>query len=108
MHHKNIKLTVRKQLKKRYPNWNRLNRKAKKDISKKVLAEVVSEYDFNQDVASPVEDLLGLEEQVSTKGIITLQEMGPFIEKFENNRLIRFSSYKRSSVYIKDEGATFY
>ncbi len=107
MHHKNIKLTVRKQLKKRYPNWNRLNRKAKKDISKKVLAEVVSEYDFNQDVASPVEDLLGLEEQVPTKGIITLQEMGPFIEKFHNNRMIRFSSYKRSPVYIKDEELRF-
>ena len=39
MHHKNIKLLVRKQLKKQYPNWNRLNRKIKKEIARKVLAE---------------------------------------------------------------------
>lgn len=52
MHHKNIKLIVRKQLKKQYPNWNRLSRKTKKEIVRKVLAEAVSDYDFSGDVIS--------------------------------------------------------
>jgi asparagine synthetase A len=30
MHRKNIKFIVRKQLKKQYPNWNRLSRKENK------------------------------------------------------------------------------
>jgi hypothetical protein len=46
MHHKNIKLIVRKQLKNQFPNWKRLPKKNKKELARKVLAEVVSEYDF--------------------------------------------------------------
>ena len=54
MHHKNIRLIIRKQLKRQYPNWKRLNKKTKKEIDRKVLAEVTAEYDFNQDIqASP-------------------------------------------------------
>jgi hypothetical protein len=49
---------VRKQLKKQFPNWNRLNRKEKKEIAEKVLSELVAEYDFKQTVATPKEDLL--------------------------------------------------
>ena len=52
MHHKNIKLIVRKQLKKQYPNWNRLGRTTKKEIVRKVLAEAVSGYDFREDVVN--------------------------------------------------------
>ncbi len=52
MHHKNIKLLVRKQLKKHYQRWNRLNRKTKKEIAAKVLGEVVADYDFDQDIPS--------------------------------------------------------
>ena len=39
MHHKNIKLTVRKQLKKEFPNWKRLPKKMKREISNKVMDE---------------------------------------------------------------------
>ena len=94
MHHKNIKLIVRKQLNKRYPNWNRLNRKTKKEISRKVLAELEAGYDFSQDVVAPHEKLLGIEGQVPAKGIITLREMDHFIEMVNRNNIIRFSSYK--------------
>lgn len=69
MHSKNIKLIVRKQLKKQFPNWNRLNRKEKKEIAEKVLAELVAEYDFKQTAVAPKEDLLGIEQQMPTKGI---------------------------------------
>lgn len=53
MHHKNIKLIVRKQLKNQFPNWKRLPKKRKRELAKKVLAEVVAEYDFNQEVGAP-------------------------------------------------------
>ena len=43
MHHKNIKLIVRKQLKNQFPHWKRLPQKNKKELARKVLAEVVSE-----------------------------------------------------------------
>ena len=39
MHHKNIKLTVRKQLKKEFSNWKRLPKKMKREISNKVMDE---------------------------------------------------------------------
>jgi hypothetical protein len=45
MRHKNIKLIVRKQLKKQYPNWKRLPEKIKKELAGAVLAEAVAEYD---------------------------------------------------------------
>jgi len=47
MHHKNIKALVRKQLKKQFPNWKRLDHKTKQTLSEQVLAEVEAEYDFN-------------------------------------------------------------
>jgi hypothetical protein len=41
MYHKDIKSEVITQLKKEYPNWNSVPRKIKKQISDKVLKEVV-------------------------------------------------------------------
>ena len=70
MHHKNIKLIIRKQLKKQYPGWNRLKRKVKKHIIREVMAEYTSDYDFRGDVVAPREELLGIDQQVPVKGII--------------------------------------
>ena len=103
MHYKNIKLLIRKQLKKQYPNWNRLSRKIKKEIACKVLAEVTAEYDFNGDIAASPSELLGIEQQVTPTGIITLDKMARFIDMINKNSIIKFSSYKRSPLYIKDE-----
>ena len=103
MHHKNIKLSIRKQLKNQYPHWNRLNRKTKKEIARKVLAEVTSEYDFSGDITASHEELLAIEQQVPAKGIIKLDEMARFIEIIYKNSIIKFSSYKRSPLFIKDE-----
>jgi hypothetical protein len=103
MHHKNIKLTVRKQLKKQYPNWNRLGRKTKKEIVRKVLAEAVSDYDFSGDVVAQPEELLGIEQQVPSKGIIKFKEMAQLIDKVNKNRIVRFCNYKRSSKYITNK-----
>ena len=106
MHHKNIKLSVRKQLKKQYPNWKRLGRKLKKEIARKILAEAEAEYDFKQAIDVPEEELLGIEEQLP-KGIIKLDEMARYIDMINDNRIIKFSSYNRSPIYIKDEELAF-
>jgi hypothetical protein len=103
MHHKNIKLLVRKQLKKQYPDWNRLRKKIKKEIARKVLAEVTAEYDFKSDITASPSELLGIEQQVEATGIIPLDEMARFIEMINKNSIIRFNSYKRSPLYIKDK-----
>jgi hypothetical protein len=110
MHHKNIKLLIRKQLKKSYPNWKRLLKKEKKKIAKQILEDTVAEYDFNQEITVSAEDLLGVETQSPGRGIIKLEEMGRFIDKVNNNkRIVPLDIYgdKRSSTYIADEELGF-
>jgi len=107
MHHKNIKLLVRKQLKKHYPRWNRLNRKTKKEIAAKVLGEVVADYDFGQDIPSSREELLGVKQQMACNGIITLEKMAHLVDMVDKNRIIKLSRYRRSPIYIKDEELQF-
>lgn len=106
MHHKNIKLIIRKQLEKQFPNWKRLSRKQKKYIARKVLSEVVAEYDFKQDLDAPVEELLGIDAQIP-KGVIGLDEMARYIDIVNKNSIIKLSGYKRSPIYIKDEELAF-
>ena len=106
MHHKNVKLSVLKQLKKQYPNWKRLGRKHKKEIARKVLAEAKATYDFSQTINAPKEELLGIAEQLP-KGIIKLDDMARHIDMLNNNRIIKFSSYNRSPIHIKDEELAF-
>ena len=107
MHHKNIKLIVRKQLKKQFPNWHRLSKKTKKDVAKKVLAEVIREYDFKQEVEAPIHELLTIETQLPGKGIISLDEMAGFIDTVNNSKIMKLCNVKRSSTYIEDEELRF-
>jgi len=107
MHHKDIKLIIRKQLKRQYPDWKRLTRKTKKATARKVLAEVSAEYDFKQDIRASREELLGIEQQIPTKGIIKLDEMARFIHMINSSKLIKFNSYNRSPIYIKDAELRF-
>ena len=107
MHHKDIKLTLRKQLKKQFPNWKRLPKKMKKELAKEVLAEAIGEYDFKQEIESPIEELLAIETQLPAKGIIKLEEMARLIDMVNNNKIIKFCKNKRSSNYINDEELQF-
>ena len=66
-------------LTKQYPNWKRLSRKQKKVISKAVLNEAVAQYDFEQDIQVPLEELIGIE------------EMAHFIDAFNSGKFIRFN-----------------
>ena len=65
--------------------------------------KLTAEYDFNGDIIASPSELLGIEQQVPAKGIISLDEMARFIDMVNKNRIIKFSSYKRSPLYIKDE-----
>ena len=103
MHHKAIKAQIRKQLKTRYLNWHRLTKKEKKAVAKKVLDEVVANYDFKQEVTTPLEVLLGIETQLPTAAIMDLDEMGQFIQTHKNSVLFKLKSKKRHPLHIKDE-----
>ena len=107
MHHKNIKLIIRKQLKNKFPNWKRLPKKLKKQIARDVLKEACAEYDFDQQVIASDAELLGIETQCSDKGIMNLDEMAQFIAMVNSSKIIKFSNYNRSSIYIKDEELQF-
>ena len=107
MHHKAIKAQIRKQLKIRYLNWHRLAKKEKKAVAKKVLNEVVANYDFKQEVITPVEELLGIESQLPTAAIMNLDEMGRFIDSHKNSVLFKLNSKKRHPLHIKDEELRF-
>jgi hypothetical protein len=107
MHHKNIKLTVRKQLKKQFSNWKRLSKKTKKELAKKVLTEMISEYYFKQAVEAPLEELLVIETQFSGKGIIKLDEMARLVDIANSNMINKLSNYNRSPIYIDDEELQF-
>ena len=107
MHHKNIKLTVRKQLKNQFPDWKRLPKKNKKELACKGLTEVVDEYDFKQEINTPVDQLLAIEGQHPAKGIIRLDEMARLIEKVNSTKIIKFSNYNRSHTYINDQELQF-
>jgi hypothetical protein len=102
MHAKDIKAQVRKQLKTEYPNWKRLTKKEKKAISKMVLDEIIKGYDCNQEIETPLPELLGLENQLLTAGIMNLEEMERFIESHKSGILFNLRSKKRQTLYIKD------
>ena len=107
MHHKHIKNEVIVQLKKEFPNWKKIPKKMKKEIANKVLKEIVDEYDFKQEISTPIEKLLGIENQIPEKGLIKLDKMTEYIEKIHSDRILKFSNYDRSAIYIKDKELQF-
>ena len=107
MHGKAIKAQIRKQLKTRYSNWDRLSRKEKKSIAKKVLEEVVKDYDFKQEVTTPLEVMLGIDAQLPSSGIMDLDEMERFIQGQKNSVLFKLNRKKRHPLHIKDQELKF-
>jgi len=107
MHHKAIKAEIRKQLKTQHPNWQCLTKKEKKTIAKRVLDEVVKNYDFKQEVTTPTELLLGIESQLPTASIMNIDEMGRFIEGCKDSILFKLNRKRRRPLHIKDEELRF-
>jgi len=72
-----------------------------------MLAKAVERYDFKQEIEAPIEELLAIETQHPAKGIIKLDEMARFIDMVNSTKIIRFSRYKCSSIYINDNEMEF-
>ncbi len=107
MHHKQLKALIRKQLKKEYPHWKQLSKKAKRSLTKQVLHAVVETYDFQQDITMPPEELLGVEEQIPIEGIMTLEEMRAFVESFPPVPADALVPSSRSGRYVYDRELRF-
>jgi hypothetical protein len=107
MHHKNIKALVRKQLKINYRHWMSLNKKDKKRIARMVLDEVVKDYDFGHEIKASGPELLGIENQLPTPGIMNLEEMEWFINSHKHDVLFKLNRHKKQALYLKDKELGF-
>jgi hypothetical protein len=107
MHHKAIKAQIKKQLKTRYPNWDRLSRNEKKVVAKKILDEVVKDYDFKQEVTTPLEMMLGIDAQLPSSGIMNLGKMERFVQGQKKSVLFKLNRKKRHPLHIKDQELRF-
>jgi len=67
----------------------------------------VANYDFKQEVTTPVEELFGIEAQLPTAAIMDLDEMGRFIDNHKNSVLFKLNNKKRHPLHIKDEELRF-
>jgi len=79
----------------------------KREIFQQVVDEFTTDYDFNQEITASMAELLGIENQLPTEGIIPLGEMAQYIDKVTSDRIIKLSNDDRSSIYIKDEELQF-
>ena len=107
MHHKNIKAIIRKQLKTNYRNWKRLKKREKREIAQKVLNEVLAGYDFKKEVETDTLELLGIEQQKLTSGMMDLDEMARFIDSHENDVLFKLNQKRRKPSCLKDNELIF-
>ena len=68
---------------------------------------MVVSYDFNKEIKTDKSELLGIELQKITSGMMNIDEMTQFIEKHENDVLFKFNTVKRHSSYFKDKELSF-
>jgi hypothetical protein len=107
MHHKNIKVIVKRQLKKDHPNWRSLTKKEKKALAEQVTEVVINDYDFEQEIETPIEELIGIDNQVINEDIMTLDEMNVLIDDFYKNSFIDVGKIKKLRVNITDSQLKF-
>jgi hypothetical protein len=107
MHHKNIKLIVKRQLKKDHPDWHSLTKKEKKELAEQVTEAIIKDYDFKQDIDASVEELIGIDDQVINEDIMTLDEMNVMVDDFYKNSLIDIGKIKTFRVNLKDSRLKF-
>ena len=106
-HIKNIRRIITKQLKKNYPDWKGLTKATKKEVTKKVMNEVVGNYDYSQELDMPIEELIGIEAQEPSDGIRNLPEMSEYIENFHSENLFHFDDLKKPYSEIEDPELQF-
>lgn len=102
MHLKDIKAQIRKQLKTQFSGWHRLTRKEKKEIARQVLEQVIENYDYPEEIATPLPELIGLADQQPTKGIMTIEQMAEFVDAHQAGPLFRLYGKHSPHPAIKD------
>ncbi len=107
MHEKNIKRLITNQLKKKFPNWKRMPKKSKKELTKQILIEVEGNYDYSQSLDVPIEELIGIQDQTFSAGIRSLSEMASYIESFHSENLFHFDTLKKPYPEIVDPELQF-
>jgi hypothetical protein len=96
--HKDIKRLVCKKLEKNYPNFKRLSKKVKKQITQKVLAEVYANYDMSKAVEADKYELCHVEP--IPKDIYNLNQIKELHDDF-NDSMLAFK-LKSNVKAIKD------
>ena len=102
MHRKDIKTQIRKQLKTQVPNWHCLTRKEKKEIARKVLEQVIENYEYPKEIVTPMPELIGLSDQQLTKAIMTIEQMAEFVSAHQSGPLFRLYGKRVAHPAIKD------
>ncbi len=107
MHEKNIRRIITKQLKKNFPNWNKMTRKSKKEMTKQIMMEVADTYDYSQTLDIPIEELIGVDGQAPSASIRSLPQMASYIENFHSDNLFYFDTLKKPYPEIVDPELQF-
>ncbi|HIQ14355.1 MAG TPA: transposase [Leucothrix sp.] len=107
MFEKNIKKQVNKQLKKNFPNWQKLQKKEKKKIASEALEVAVADYDFSQPTQTNDKSLFGVEEQAPAKGMMTIKEMAQYIKDHNSYNIFRLCDAKRVAGNVTNEELRF-
>jgi hypothetical protein len=109
MKEKDIKRTIRKQVKSNHPDWQRIPRKRKKEIIKEITDAVVADYQmFDKELDIPIEELIGIEQQQPDSRVMSLQDMADFVDNFYSRAgLLKFSRSHKSWPEIHNEELRF-
>ena len=107
MHRKNIRLIITKQLETDHPHWKKMNRKSKKKLLQQIVDEAVNNYDYSQTLDIPVEELIGVEDQMPSEGIRSLPEMADYIKNFHSDNLFDFEKRRKPYSEIVDQELQF-
>ena len=67
----------------------------------------MADYDFKTEVETEKLDLLGIEQQKLTSGMMDLNRMAQFIESHENDVLFRFNRKRRNPSCLRDKELIF-
>ncbi len=107
MHRKNIRLIITKQLQIYHPHWKKMNRKSKKKLLQQIVDEAVNNYDYSQALDIPIEELIGVEDQMPSEGIRSLPEMADYIKNFHSDNLFYFDKRRKPYNEIVDKELQF-
>ena len=67
----------------------------------------MTDYDFSKEIETDKLDLLGIEQQRLTSGMMNLDEMARFIDSHEKDVIFNLNKIKRNPSYLKDKELRF-